>query len=106
MPARTKRRAKFNFRGRQFVWWVDGDRLLRISSLDKRFVVALHLLGAPGKAAVLEVIGTEFPGAEAGRKRPFTIEVSDVFRPSMGATVDAVLSCAFLSTVPAQGDRS
>jgi hypothetical protein len=29
MPVRTKGRAKFEFRGRQFVWWVDGDYWLR-----------------------------------------------------------------------------
>jgi hypothetical protein len=36
-------RAKFDFRGRPFVWWVDGDFWLRIASLDKRFVVAYAL---------------------------------------------------------------
>lgn len=95
MPARTKRRAKFDFRGRPFVWWIDGDTLLRINSLDKRFIVALELVGTPDITPRLHVIGQEYPAAPAEKPRPFTIEVPDVIRTSMGATVKAVLVHAF-----------
>ena len=49
MPARTKGRVKFDFRGRRFVWWVDGDRWLRIASLDKKVVLAVPLGPTAGR---------------------------------------------------------
>ena len=95
MPARTKRRAKFAFRGRAFVWWIDGDRLLRISSIDKRFVVAFHLFTEDGAHPVLDVIGHEFPGVSPSERRPVRLVVSEPQGQSMGATVDALLRWAF-----------
>ena len=92
MPARTKRRAKFQFRGRAFVWWVDGARYLRICSADKKFVVAFHLVGAP---AVLDVIGQEFPGLDASQKRPIRLGLPQVDGRSMGALVDGLLRWVF-----------
>lgn len=92
MPARTKRRAKFMFGGRLFVWWVDGDRYLRISSIDKKFVVAYHLWGA---TPVLDVIGQEFPGVSPSEPRPVRLIVPEPDSQSMGATVDALLRWAF-----------
>ena len=93
MPARTKRRAKFEFRNRRFLWWVDGDLYLRICSADKKFVIALHLGSADG-VVVLEVIGQEFPGLESS-KRPVWLRVSWPSGDSMGAWVDSLLRWSF-----------
>ena len=95
MPARTKRRANFTFRGRPFVWWIDADRYLRVSSLDKRFVVALHLLRCTDAPNVLDVIGPEFPGVAPADRRPVRLAVPSPYGQSMGATVDALLRRSF-----------
>ena len=92
MPARTKRRAKFIFGNRLFVWWVDADRYLRISSIDKKFVIALHLWDAPPR---LDVIGPEFPGIDRSEQRPVRLTVPWPVGQSMGAQVDALLRWAF-----------
>src|SRR4051794_37607582 len=54
MAARTKGRAKFDFHGRPLLWWVDGDRYLRITSLDKKFVIAYPIGTEPEAPAVVE----------------------------------------------------
>jgi len=93
MPARTKRRAKFSFRNRPFVWWVDNDKYLRITSLDKKFVIALAL-GASGPSA-LSVIGQEFPGIEPSEPRPIWLAIDWPSGDSMGAYVDSLLRWSF-----------
>jgi hypothetical protein len=95
MPARTKRRAKFDFNGRPFLWWIDGDGWLRICSADKKFVVALDLVQSANAPARLQVIGPEFPGAAGDISRPLLTQLDGVFQPSMGATVHAVLAKVF-----------
>ncbi|HEY2586905.1 MAG TPA: hypothetical protein VGI81_14260 [Tepidisphaeraceae bacterium] len=99
MPARTKRRAKFDFRGRPFVWWIDGDKYLRIASLDKRFVIAHPLGTAPGDPPTVAVIGPEFPGLDPADQRPVWFTVP---RPAgtVGAWVDQLLSWSFDSAEP------
>ena len=62
MPARTRGRAKFDFKGRPFVWWIDGDYWLRIASADKCFVVAFALGRASDQVPILAVHGPEFLG--------------------------------------------
>jgi hypothetical protein len=62
----------FTFRGRPFVWWVDGDRYLRISSIGKKFIVAFHVVGAPAR---LQVIGQKFPGIAPSEPRPVPLVV-------------------------------
>jgi hypothetical protein len=94
MPARTKRRAKFDFRGRQFVWWVDGDYYLRIISLDKKFIIAYPLVTERERPAVVEVIGTEFPGLDCSL-RPLWFVAPELPKASMGAWVDKLLTWSF-----------
>ena len=94
MPARTKGRAKFDFRGRPFVWWIDGDRYLRITSLDKRFIIAFPFWRELNGPPILEVIGQEFPGIDAQEPRPIWLEVPEQSGP-MGAWVDALLRWSF-----------
>jgi hypothetical protein len=65
MSVRTKGRAKFDFHGRQFVWYVAEDRYLRIASADKKYCVS-YAWDYPGN---LKVYGTEFPGLDASERR-------------------------------------
>lgn len=95
MPARTKGRAKFDFHGRPFVWWVDGDYWLRIASLDKRFVVAYALGRALDQPAILTVHGQEFPGLKSSAPRPVYLLVPEPSGDSMGAWVEQLLKWAF-----------
>jgi hypothetical protein len=95
MPARTKGRARFDFRGRPFVWWVDGDFWLRISSLDKRFVVSFPLGRDADQPPILTVHGHEFPGLNASEPRPIFLITIEPKGNSMGAWVDQLLSWSF-----------
>jgi hypothetical protein len=95
MPARTKRRAKFDFNGRPFVWWIDGDYWLRIASADKRFVVAFALGRGPDQAPILVVHGQEFPGLPSGMPRPIYVIVPEPRGGSMGAWVEELLIWSF-----------
>jgi hypothetical protein len=95
MPARTKGRANFDFNGRPFVWWIDGDYWLRIASLDKRFVVAYALVRTLDQPPVLTVHGQEFPGLEPSQPRPIFLNVPEPAGKSMGAMVDQLLSWSF-----------
>jgi hypothetical protein len=101
MPARTKRRAKFNFRGRPFVWWIENDKYLRISSLDKKFVIAYPMGTHADNPDVIEVIGHEFPGIDSSEPRPIWLIVP---KPSgvMGAWVNHLLHWSFDSTHESQ----
>src|SRR5687768_3187667 len=94
MAARTKGRAKFNFHGRPFLWWVDGDRFLRITSLDKKFVIAYPMGTEPGDPAVVQGIGSEFPGVSSER-RPLWFVAPSLPTTSMGAWVDRLLTWSF-----------
>src|SRR3954463_15576862 len=95
MAARTKGRAKFDFHGRPFLWWVDGDRYLRITSLDKRFVIAYPIGTESHAPAVVEVIGSEFPGVEGSKGRPLWFIAPALPTTSMGAWVDRLLTWSF-----------
>ncbi len=95
MPARTKRRAKFDFHGRPFVWWVDGDRWLRIASRDKRFVVAFPLVRAVDQPPSLTVYGHEFPGLAPSEARPIHLVSPQPKGDSMGAWVEQLLVWCF-----------
>jgi hypothetical protein len=50
--------------------FADGDRYLRITSLDKKFIIAYPMGTEPETPAVVEVIGSEFPGVESAEGRP------------------------------------
>ena len=91
MPARTKGRAKLDFHGRPFIWWVDDDRYLRIASLDKKFVISATLLDD----RVVEVIGSEFPGLDPSEVRPVRFLVSLPASGSIGAMVEQLLQWSF-----------
>lgn len=95
MPARTKGRAKFDFHGRPFVWWVEGDYWLRIASLDKRFVVALSLVHSLDQSPILAVHGPEFPGLEPAEPRPIYLTMLAPAPDSMGAWVEQLLTWSF-----------
>lgn len=95
MPGRTKGRAKLDFHGRAFVWWVEGDRHLRISSLDKKFVIAFPLGRMIDMPPVIEVIGQEFPGLGQTEGRPIWLIVPEPSGKSMGAWVDELLRWSF-----------
>jgi hypothetical protein len=95
MPARTKGRARFDFRGRKFVWSIDGDRWLRIASLDKRFVVAVPMFRDSDQPLVLVVHGHEFPGLTPADARPVYLVVPEPSGSSMGAWVDQILTWSF-----------
>jgi hypothetical protein len=94
MPARTKGRAKFDFHGRTFLWWVDDDRYLRILSLDKKFVVAA-LIATTAGVPIIEVIGSEFPGIDPKERRPIRLIGPHPTGLSMGEWVHTVLRWAF-----------
>lgn len=96
IPARTKRRAKFDFCGRPFVWWVDGDRYLRIISSDKKFVIAVPLGIKNDCWPVVQIIGHEFPGIDPREQRPVVVAGPPLQTcGSMGAWVDQTLRWAF-----------
>ena len=96
MPARTKRRAKFDFRGRPFVWWIDGDRYLRVLSLDKKFVIAVPFVWIENERLPVMIIGPEFPGVDRRERRPVVVVGPQPPIPtSMGAWVDCLLRWAF-----------
>ena len=95
MPARTRKRAKFDFGGRPFVWWVDADHWLRIASADKRFVVACPLGRHPDDPPTMVVIGSEFVGLTPAERRPVLLVVPEATAPSMGGWVHHLLRWSF-----------
>lgn len=95
MPARTTGRAKFDFRGRPFIWWIDGDRLLRIASEDKRFVVSTPLLRETECASILTIHGSEFLRIEPSEARPIGLEIPTFKHKSIGAWVEQLLEWSF-----------
>ena len=95
MPARTKGRAKFDFRGRPFMWWVDRDYWLRIASIDKRFVIAFALGRVVDQPPILVVYGQEFLGLLPSEPRPVFLITLEPAGDSMGAWVDQLLAWSF-----------
>ena len=95
MPARTKRRAKFDFSGRPFVWWIDGDRYLRVVSLDRKFVIAVPFVGVENDCWPVMIIGPEFPGVDPRERRPVVVAGPQPLQGPMGAWVDQLLRWAF-----------
>jgi hypothetical protein len=71
MAIRKKKRRKITVNKRQFIWYVNddqdsADKVLRIFSDDKKFMVSYHL-DQPDAQRFLIVLGKEFPGlANAG----------------------------------------
>src|SRR5688500_19638660 len=100
MPARTKGRAKFDFRGRPFVWWVDRDYWLRVSSLDKKFVIAYALGTTAETPPVVGVRGFEFPGIDRTEPRPVWLVAPELggrsgSGSSLGPWVEQLLTWSF-----------
>ncbi|MEM9346629.1 MAG: hypothetical protein AAGB26_08425 [Planctomycetota bacterium] len=86
---------RFEYRGKYFHWYNDGDRYIRIASEDKKFVVAYLLGDLYGMQSHLEVTGQDFPGIAATEERPVRIcvpkFVEDEFKTSFGAFVNALI---------------
>src|SRR5687768_1091633 len=97
MPARTKGRAKFDFRGRAFVWWVDRDYWLRVSSMDKKFVIAYALGRGAGKPPSVGLRGCEFPGIDRKEPRPVWLVAPEPGDSGVGmeSLVEQLLSWSF-----------
>ena len=95
MPARKKGRAVFDFQGRRFVWWIDGDHWLRITSDDKQFVVAWPLGRAIDESPILVVHGPEFPGLVQSDPRPVYLIFPEPTGKSIGNWVDEILRWSF-----------
>lgn len=96
MPARTKGRAKFDFRGRPFLWWVDREQFIRILSADKKFVIAYPLGGELDEPPLVEVIGSEFPGVDSSEPRPLWFVAPPLSSmTSFGAWVERLLTWSF-----------
>jgi hypothetical protein len=73
-----------------FVWYIEGDRYLRIASEDKRYCVSLEW-EAPVK---LRVSGQEFPGL-TDTSRPVALVMPRFEWKSIGGLVDAILTWSF-----------
>ncbi|TWT81674.1 hypothetical protein CA13_31270 [Planctomycetes bacterium CA13] len=92
MGIRKKGRAQFDFNGRPFVWWIEGDVHLRIASDDKRFIVGYLLIG---DSSLLVVHGPEFPGIQ-NPERPLRIWVPPLSpTPVIGQHVNHILTMCF-----------
>ena len=95
MSIRRKGRARFDYHGRQFVWWVDNDTYLRIASADKQFVVAYLLFDPDSVGPLLAVHGPEFPGVSNKDSRPVLLVPPKFSADSMGGHVADVLDWCF-----------
>ena len=93
MGIRKKGRAKFDYHGRLFVWWIDNEIYLRIASDNKRFVVG-HLL--VGESSLLAVHGPDFPGLEHNQ-RPCWFTMPPLRSPDIGRHVEHILNICFQS---------
>ena len=77
---------------------MDGDYWLRVSSLDKKFVVAYALGLAADSPPVVSVSGAEFPGIDRGERRPVWLvapELSAGSGGSLGPWVEQLPSWSF-----------
>jgi hypothetical protein len=97
MAVRTKRLAKFEYHGRQFVWWVDSDIFLRIASADKQFVVAYVLVETESIGPLLAVHGPEFLSVSRSERRPVWLAPPRFSADSMGRLVADALDWCFES---------
>ncbi len=95
MAIRTKRRAKFEFRGRQFVWWIDNDTFLRVASADKQFIVAYLLFDPDSVGPLLAVHGAEFPSDLRSESCPVWLVPPKFSADSMGGHVADLLDWCF-----------
>lgn len=89
---RTKGRNRFDYNGRDFVWYIAHEVELRIASTDKQFAIMYELVG---NGPLISVSGPEFPGVPASVKRPVWL-VPPGFRRSLGgALVREILDWSF-----------
>lgn len=73
MPIRTKGRCRFTVNGRDFVWWLRDECILKVASVDKKFAASYPLGGYFEDPTLLAVSGYEFSGIDRCRKRPVWI---------------------------------
>ena len=98
MAIRTQGRAKFDYNGRSFVWWVHQDTYLRIASADKQFVVSYVLYDPDSVGPLLAVLGPEFPGIARTEPRPmFLVPPKLNWECPMGRHVADILDWCFQS---------
>lgn len=94
MGVRKKKRTCFEYLGEYFHWYHD-DWRVRVSTADKKFVIA-YFTGDPwGDGPHLEVYGPRFPGIERNQTRPVRLCVPkfviDEWANSLGAFVNALI---------------
>jgi hypothetical protein len=95
MAIRKKGRARFDFNGRPFVWWIDDFEFLSIASEDTHFSVKIPVMRDPGEPDALAVIGPEFPGDPDRTTRPRWYVIPSPWTDRMGKTVENVLNWCF-----------
>jgi hypothetical protein len=94
MGVRKKGRARFEYLGEYFHWYLD-DWRVHVCSEDKTFVIA-YFMGDPwGDGPHLEVHGNRFPGLEDNSNRPVRLcvpkFVTSAGTKSLGAFVNALI---------------
>jgi hypothetical protein len=89
---RKKGRYRFDYKGRQFVWYYAHDISLRIASVDKQFGVLYELIG---NNRLVAVSGPEFIGITKTVKRPVWIVPPQFSRPIGPALVREILDWCF-----------
>ena len=93
MGVRKKGRNQIEVAGRRFAWYVHGETDVRISSEDKRFVVAYRWLSEPE----LTVIGPEFPRLSATALRPLILRPPTFSYRSPAGLARQIIRWAFCS---------
>jgi hypothetical protein len=89
---RTKGRNRFDYNGRQFIWYVADETQLRIASTDKRFVVMFELIG---NQPLMSVSGYEFLGIPPSLQLPIWIVLPRFSNSVGGALVREILDWCF-----------
>lgn len=104
MGGRKKKRAKFIYNGRNFLWYWKNDIRLRIYSEDKKFVVEyLHPIpfGSDSLDDLLIINGQEFPKVDI-KKRPIATklptEITSKLGKSIGKFVRSILEWSYDQT--------
>ena len=95
MATRKKGRNRFRFASREFSWWIDNDTFLRISSVDKRFIVAYLLFDPDSVGPLLVVHGPEFPEIQADTERPIWLIPPEFTANNMGRNIADLLNWCF-----------
>lgn len=93
MAVRKKGRSILEVGGRRFVWYVHRDTYVRITSEDKRFIVAYRWVGEPE----LSISGQEFPRVSPSEPRPVVMRPPDFSYGSPAELARQVIQWALCS---------